>query len=431
MKKNSLNHEDLKKVNQATVLNLILEKKMISKRELENLTGLTYATIGNLVGDLIDYGLVKEAGVDTSVKRLGGPNPVLLSLANGPPYIVAVHIGVTIINIGLVNMQGEIIDTQGYSIEAKWKAEYLVRFIRQAVETIIQQKNLSFQKDILAVGLAVGGIVNSNDGIIYWHELELLRRVPLRDMFKASMGKPVFIDNVVEALALGEAKYGKAKSLESFAFLLLGGFVGEATVINGQIVHGRRHSAGQIGHTVIDEHGPRCSCGRRGCIQAILSRVAVIKQAEALLAQGKAPILKTLIKSNEEITKGHIMQAAGLGDEDCRRLLGYLGYHLGKCIANIVNIIDPEEIIVAFSMDTQKYQDGAIRITDIMVEDRKVVLSEFEEKALFKSYSENLVYPNEAPKIRFINSWREYSLIGALSVAITNLFSSQFDFRNN
>lgn len=429
MKRKSLNHEDLKKVNQSTILNLILEKKLISKRELETLTGLTYATVGKLVGELIDYGLVKEAGVDTSVKRLGGPNPVLVSLADGPPYIVAVHIGVTIITVGLVSMQGEIIDSKGYEIDAAWTSDFLVKEIAHAVDDIIQRKKLSRQQDILAVGLAVGGIVNSDDGIIYWHELELLRNVPIRDILQTNIGKPVFIDNIVEALAIGEAKYGKAKLLESFAYLLVGGFVGGAIVENGRNIHGKRHMAGQIGHTIVDEYGPQCSCGRSGCIQAIVSNVALIKQVKELLNQGKANILKTIIRSSEEITKGHVVQAAGQGDEDSRRLLEYLGCNLGKCVADIVNLVDPEEVIIAYYVDGHHYKHNKSLTVDKIFSASKAVISEFEEKALLKSYTENLAFPKEAPHIRFINIQREHSLIGAHSVAITNLFSSQFDFQ--
>jgi len=405
-----MNHNSLKRLNRSIILNKIFEKQPVSRKDVALQTGLTPGVVSRFVGELISCGIVREIGVDTSQKRSGGPNPILLSINSGAPYIISINIGVKILMISLVNLQAKIIDNEFHQIEENWEFESLITNIKKSMKNIESKQNINISRDVLAIGVSIGGIVHSENGIIVWHNLKSLRNYPIKTFLEQNLGLPVFIDNIVQAMALAEAWFGKGKDVDKFAFVYVGSIVGSAIVIDGKILNGKRNLVGQIGHNIIDINGPVCSCGHNGCLEIFTSSLALVKEAKNLFISGENSLLKNYIESSEQITIDLIVKAADAGDSECLQMLVRRGEHLGKAIAGIVNLFDPSLVILALEGN----------------------FSESEFKIINRVYKEHVIYPDSSPAvIKRDHNIGESLIIAAASLAIQQVFSPKLSIEEN
>lgn len=431
MKKSSVKPHQLKNTNRSILLNLILKNQPISRIHLSSLSSLTHSTVGKLVNELITCGLVVEVGSDTTTKRLGGPNPILLSITPGPLCVAAIHIGVTFLSIGLVSLNAKMIDYESYDLDQEWTAEVLLSTILTSLQRITDRQGLSFSSDILGIGISVGGIADPETGTIYWHDIPMIRKLPLKKWLEEKTQKPIFVDSTIKALALTESIFGDGKSLDNFVFILIGGIVGAATLANGQIIQGHRHSAGQIGHTVVDPNGLLCSCGQRGCLQTIVTHRSVLRRGRELFETNSSQQLKKLVSSSSEITKQTIVSAAKMGDEECIEILKFRGQCIGQSIAQIVNLIDPAAIFLGIYIPNPKYFTLGPKTKKFVQEnfqkENEYTLSDIEINSLMASYSNSAYFKANLIHPTFITLGHENSIISAATIAINKLFSDDFN----
>jgi len=431
MKKPSLKHHDLKNTNRSVVLNLILKNQPISRIHLSSLAGLTHGTVGKLVNELINCGLVAEIGSDTTTKRLGGPNPILLNITNGPLCVAAIHIGVTFLSVGLVSLNAKMLDYETCDLDRKWDVETLLAKTIDTLQRIVLRQNLNFSADILGIGVCVGGIVDSETGTVCWHDIPFMRNMPLRKLLEEKTNKPIFVDNVINAQALTESIFGCGQSSDSFVFILIAGIVGCATIINGQIIQGHRHSAGQIGHIVVDPNGLLCSCGQHGCLQTVTTHRSVLSRARELFETNTSPYLKKLVSSSAEITKQTIITAAKMGDAECTKILELRGQYIGQSIAQIVNLIDPAAIFLGIYVPNPKYFPSSPSnknyIEEPSVNEADYILSDIEMNSLMINYTNSAYFKANLIQPEFIVLGHESTIIASATIAINKIFSDDFN----
>jgi glucokinase len=178
-----------------------------------------------------------------------------------------------------------------------------------------------------------------------WHD------VPLRDMVRQRYGIDAFLVNDANAAALGEHRFGAGKGLSSLVMLTLGTGIGGGIIIDSRMYAGACGAAGEVGHMVIDINGPLCGCGRKGCLEAMASGTAVARDTIERLRQGEKSALPEMVRGKlEDITAERVGEAARQGDALARDVLFRAGTYLGVGLANLINLFNPEMIVLGGGM---------------------------------------------------------------------------------
>jgi N-acetylglucosamine repressor len=189
------------------------------------------------------------------------------------------------------------------------------------------------------VGLGLAGVVDSQRGLLRHSPFFGWRDLPLRDLLQSRLRAPVYVDNDVNTLTLSEKWFGAGQNIENFITLTIGRGLGMGMVINGQLYRGKSGGAGEFGHTVIDPDGPLCNCGRRGCLEAYVSDAGLLRAGEEAAACGDLPTAPT--------TLDELVALAQAGNAAARAVFNRAGDLLGRAVANLINTLDPEVILIS------------------------------------------------------------------------------------
>lgn len=333
----------VRQMNRTAILHLIRERGPISRVALARLTKLTPATTFSIVEELVNQGLVRESGVGTSA---GGRRPLLFEF--NPQAFVAV--GVDLRANRLIAMvtdldaqalaqvvhpyQGEIDGTEG---------AYLVS---QAAREAIESSGMPAKK-LVGLGVSVPALIDA-DGSTVVKAVNLgWEQVPLRQLLDEQLHMPIHVIDVSLALAVGEAYFGAGQGAQNLICVNVGTGVGSGIIIGGQIYRGIDGVAGEIGHMTVDEDGPQCRCGNYGCLERLAASPAIAERAIKGLKQGAGSAIRDLVEGRlEQVTVQVVVEAARSGDEFARSILAETGRYLGVGIASVVNLLNPEMVIV-------------------------------------------------------------------------------------
>lgn len=199
---------------------------------------------------------------------------------------------------------------------------------------------------ISAVGLGVPGLLDLEQGICLFSGNLRWENVPIAAVLAEKLNAPVFIDNDVRVAALGELSLGKAQNCKDFIYLTVGTGIGSGIFIDGSLLRGPRWSAGEVGHMVLDPQGPDCTCGSRGCLEALASATAIAREGRAMAAANPQSLLNILAKAPEEIDAAMVFKAASSGDEAAAQVVGTAMTWLGIGVASLVNIFNPHLVVI-------------------------------------------------------------------------------------
>ena len=238
--------------------------------------------------------------------------------------------------------------------------------IKRIVEAI---KAVSSDCKIAAVGIGAAGIIDVETGLITFSpNLPGWRNIKLKDILERELDVKTFVDNDATVAALAEHIFGIAVGCNHFVCVTLGTGIGGGIVTNGQIYRGISGGAGEIGHMTIDINGPLCGCGNRGCFETLASGTALEREAKAKIAEGaKTSIPKYAKESSNRISAKSIYLAAQDGDKLANELIAQLGYYLGVGLANLVNIFNPQIIVIS---------GGVSRMGDLLLEPARKTVRE-------------------------------------------------------
>ena len=204
------------------------------------------------------------------------------------------------------------------------------------------------EPDVQAVGFGIPCLIDQRTGIAVVAVNLPIHDLPFRDLMEERLGLPVFIDNDANVATLVEQRFGAAKGANDVIGLTIGTGIGGGIVLGGRIYRGFVGAAGELGHMVVDEDGPRCQgqCPNRGCLEAVASGVAIAREA-TLAAQGEPDsALGAAAADGLEITGQFVTELALEGNELARMVLGQIGRKLGVGLSNIANIFNPEVIVL-------------------------------------------------------------------------------------
>jgi glucokinase len=201
-----------------------------------------------------------------------------------------------------------------------------------------------------AIGVSFGGPTDATTGTVRLsHHVPGWENVPLRAMLEADFGAPASVDNDANVAALGEHRFGAGRGRQGLLYITVSTGVGGGWVLNGQPWRGADGMAGEIGHIVVDPNGPRCLCGKRGCVERLASGPYIAQRAREWLAEqpGRGQVLRGLVGNDvDKVTAQLISQAAAQGDELAWEALYVAAWGLGVGIGNVANLINPERFIL-------------------------------------------------------------------------------------
>ncbi|MDP8296986.1 MAG: ROK family protein [Candidatus Orphnella occulta] len=300
--------------------------------------------------------------------------------------ILAIDFGATFVKFGLLNLKGEILKKGSFSTKAHLSRKSLVSRIITESELMIT----GLKKSLLGVGIGVPGPVDYKKGVIYnLTNVKGWRGVPLRDIIRSQLKVPVFVDNDANAACIGEAKWGAAKGFKDVVCITLGSGLGSAVMIDGKIFRGRGYSAAEMGHMCIERHGLKCNCGSRGCLETFAGNSYIVKEAVNRLKRGEKSILSKLTDGKlSEITPKLIHEASKKGDQFSIKVWQRMGENVGIGLSNIVNIFNPEVIVIGGGLaKSGKFLFDSIKTTvkaramPIFTKDLKIKKAKFIEDA--------------------------------------------------
>jgi predicted NBD/HSP70 family sugar kinase len=311
-----------------------------SRPRLSRATGLSVATVANIVAELTAEGIVVEAGLDEP--EVGRPSAILeLNPAYGAFIGVDLgetHVQVELFDLTLAKRAASVLPMRPEQNEPAAVVELIVR----GVDDVIEASGAA-EQDVLGIGIGVPGIVERADETSVhvhipswgWNE------APLMAMLAERISIPIFVDNGANAMAQAEMWFGAGRGFQNLAVLLIGTGVGAGIVAGGQPYRGATNSAGEWGHTTIERGGRLCRCGRSGCLEAYVGSSAIIDRFRQAYPTSK------LIADRDEIrTIAAIVAAAEAGNPAASAVITETAELIGEGVANLVNILNPELVVV-------------------------------------------------------------------------------------
>jgi glucokinase len=260
---------------------------------------------------------------------------------------LGIDLGGSKILTAVVDTRGEMLSSDESTTPATKERETLIRSILDSGDRALQQANVAMSR-ICAIGVGAAGISNPEAGILFTSpNLPALRNVLLRDIMQERLSKKTFLINDADAAALGEFYFGAAQGAHNFIYITLSTGIGGGIVIEGKIYTGAIGAAGEVGHMTIDENGPMCNCGNRGCWETLASGTALAIEARKRIEEGgKTSILEYAEGDIEKVTAQTIHGAAQQGDSLAKELIARTGHYVGVGLANLINIFNPELIVI-------------------------------------------------------------------------------------
>lgn len=265
--------------------------------------------------------------------------------ASQPSVAIGVDIGGTKVTTAAVDSEINIIAEKTEPTQCQ-SAEGLVKQVVGLINDLLVCSELS-SVEVVGVGLGVAGLVDFKQGLVYYCPNLSLENVALKSRLEQKVALPVFVDNDANLATLAEMLHGAGRGVANFVCLTIGTGIGGGLVIEGKLYRGSRNLAGEIGHTIVEPQGARCGCGQRGCLEAMASGQALVRLAREKFSQNKASLVFQEVEGRLESINGEIViEAARQGDKLANQVLGEIGSYLGQGLASVINLLDPELIIV-------------------------------------------------------------------------------------
>jgi glucokinase len=267
------------------------------------------------------------------------------SMTRGDLWAIGVDLGGTKVEVAEVGGDGGLRQRTRYPTHAiagpPAVKEAIVKAIRELIENVGSRP--------IGIGVGVAGQIDPRQGKVLFAPNLGWRNVPLRKELNQALRLPVVVLNDVRAATWGEWLYGSGKGVDDLICLFIGTGIGGGVVSNGKVLTGSNNSAGELGHIIIDLHGPPCNCGNRGCLEAFAGGWAIARQAQHAVTSDPtagASLLKLANGQLKAITAEMVTQAAQAGDFLSRNLMDQVTEALVAGVASLVNALNPRHFIV-------------------------------------------------------------------------------------
>ncbi|MEO7005462.1 MAG: ROK family transcriptional regulator [Terrimesophilobacter sp.] len=316
----------LREANRARIVDAIKLHGGLTQVELAGITGLSAATVSNIVRELSGTGVLHTSPTTQSGRRAQN-----VTLAHALGLVVGVHFSLRHMRVALADVAHTIVAEHHMPLAHDHRADNELDRTTLLIADMLDSVQASMS-EVLAVVIALPAPINrplgttARSGILRGWD-----GIPVAEVMQHRLRRAVYVDNAANLAALGELRLGAARGKRNAVYLDVGEGIGAGIIINGEVFRGQNGTAGEFGHTTVRENGTLCRCGNRGCLEAIASGSALLENLKPTLG---------VLKLNDVV-----LRAMG-GDDACIRAIGDVGKHIGVAAANLCNLLDPERLVI-------------------------------------------------------------------------------------
>ena len=343
------NQVQLKNFNRRTVLGYIRRNGTATKAGLASVTGLTFMAIKKILAELQELNLIRDGQMESGGM---GRKAVSYVINENYRYTIGIHINKFITGIALLNLRGQILAIERYSMDKEFENQNdFVTMLAEAVELVIEKSGVK-REDILGIGVGAPGPLDCESGVILTPpNMPMLDYLPLKETLEGRTGFPVFLNKDTNVIAFAEYWYRNIRDCSNLAYVEVDMGIGSGLIIDGKLNVGANCIAGEFGHITIDINGPLCNCGNRGCLEAMSSGIAVLRMlGEQLENQKDHP----LYHKRNALTIEDVFEMTDKKDLLTISILNRSAFYVGVAVSNLINTFDPEMIILGGIL-IQKY----------------------------------------------------------------------------
>ncbi|MFP4198478.1 MAG: ROK family transcriptional regulator [Halanaerobium sp.] len=387
----------------AAIFRIIKEIGPLSRTEIVKQTGLSKSTVSVHTRKLLEMGLIKKEKEKNGSVGSVGRNRQLLKFAKDNGYIIAIDLGATSLNVGLCNLDAEIIEMKMNDILVNNGPQKIMNKIDRLIAELLETNQLD-QKKIFGIGMGVPGPVEFSKGLPVsppimpgWH------LSPLKKILQEKYNCPAFIDNDVNVMAVGEKHAGLAQDVANFIFIKIGTGIGAGIICEDKLYRGSKGCAGDIGHIGIEGEEELCPCGNRGCLEIVAAGPAIAKKAKAAAKNRESEILLKILNKKGDLTAEDVGQAVLKNDLAAVNIVKDSGQKIGQVAARLVNFYNPSLIIIG---------GGVAKIGNHLI-------SAIKEEVLRRSTSLAV----QDLRIELSQKNDEIAVIGAAAMAVNEIYS--------
>ncbi len=316
-----------------------------------------------------------------------------------PDLYGALDLGGTKVRALVADLQGRVYGEDIRPSRTEEGPEAVISRMVQALAAASGQAGVEV-RELKGVGIASPGPVDAIRGVVPnapqlpgWHD------VPLVEIMSDRLGVEVRLENDATAAALGEHAFGGGQGTLHLLYLTVSTGVGGGIIIDGKLYGGKSGAAGELGHVMLDPHGPPCGCGARGCLESFASGTAIAKRGEELVARGESRVLAELRAGEGAVTAEMMKRAVDLGDVASREAFRQAGHYLGIALASYVNIFNPEAILIG---------GGVARAGDLLMEQARTTMEALAMSQPLRDVRLDLgVLGDRAGPLGMIARWRQ------------------------
>jgi predicted NBD/HSP70 family sugar kinase len=299
----------------------------LTQAEIARTTGLSAATVSNIVRELRDNGTVQVTPTSS-----GGRRARSVALSGDAGIVVGVDFGHSHLRVAVGNLAHQVLAEQSEPIDVDASASQGFDRAEQLVARLVESTGIGRDK-VLGVGLGVPGPIDVESGTLGSTAiLPGWSGINPRQELTDRLGVPVQVDNDANLGALGELVWGGGRGVKDLAYIKVASGVGAGLVVDGRIYRGPGGTAGEIGHITLDESGPVCRCGNRGCLETFTAARYVLELLRGSHGDG--------------LTIPKMVQLGREGDPGCRRVIGDVGRHIGMGVASLCNLLNPSRVVL-------------------------------------------------------------------------------------
>lgn len=329
MTKSIANKDLIRAINRSAILNAIKDNRPIGRADIARQTGLSPATVTGITAELIASDLIKEVSLGDSS---GGRPQILLDLNPAGGFVIGIKLMEDHLISALVDLEASVVAQSQLDFQSKHPNDIVTK-IEEAVSRLLSSQDIPPEK-LLGLGVGLAGVVNHKEGLVRYSPFFGWKNIHLGSQISAVLNVPVYIDNDVNTFAIAESLFGSAAGENDFIVITIGRGIGLGVMSQGVPFRGATGGAGELGHVIVDENGPLCSCGNRGCLEMFASEPAILETAQDTLKQEVSSI-EDLIRMAEK------------GNQDVQKIFEHAGTLIGTKVAELISIMGPRLVIIS------------------------------------------------------------------------------------
>jgi len=333
---------DALSLDETALLQAVFWSEGSSRFTLSDRLEFSKSKTNSLVAGLLDVGLLEESGLRGST---GGRRPETLSLSPSLGVLIGVDLGATSLDVAILRPDLTVLARHTEAADVRSGPSVVLARLRVLMRQLLTQCGVT-PKQVIAIGMGVPGPVDFESAQLVnpplmpeWDSFSI------RDYLCEDYSAPLFVDNDVNLMALGEL-WRLQRGLQNFLVIKVGTGIGCGIVCRGEVYRGANGSAGDVGHICVDVEGPRCHCGNLGCVEVMAAAPAIVRSAMLAVESGHSPMLAASLANNGVITPEDVGQASRNGDAAANRIIQEAGSLIGQMLASLVNFFNPSHVFI-------------------------------------------------------------------------------------